>query len=141
MLADVPTDARIMNEEPFGPVALLNPFATFDDAITEANRLPYGLAAYAFTRSEASALRSDAHRSGHGRDQPSRPRAPGTAVRRREGFGLRLRGRVGGDRGLSGHEARHDCGEVRRRPVIAGFVPGFIAAIHVGPTTLTPSRA
>ena len=40
---------RIMNEEPFGPVAIINPFWTFDAVIEEANRLPYGLAAYAFT--------------------------------------------------------------------------------------------
>jgi succinate-semialdehyde dehydrogenase/glutarate-semialdehyde dehydrogenase len=51
VLADVPEHARIMNEEPFGPVALLRPFATFDEAIQRANRLPYGLAAFAFTRS------------------------------------------------------------------------------------------
>lgn len=51
VLADVPTDARIMNEEPFGPVAVLNRFETLDEAIDEANRLPYGLASYAFTRS------------------------------------------------------------------------------------------
>lgn len=51
VLADVPLSARIMNEEPFGPVALLNRFATTDEAVAEANRLPYGLAAYAFTRS------------------------------------------------------------------------------------------
>lgn len=51
VLADVPQAARIMNEEPFGPVALINPFADFDDAIAKANRLPYGLAAYAFTDS------------------------------------------------------------------------------------------
>ena len=38
-----------MNEEPFGPLALLRPFKTVDDAIAEANRLPFGLAAYAFT--------------------------------------------------------------------------------------------
>jgi succinate-semialdehyde dehydrogenase/glutarate-semialdehyde dehydrogenase len=55
VLANVPTQARIMNEEPFGPVAILNPFATLDDAITEANRLPFGLAAYAFTKSNANA--------------------------------------------------------------------------------------
>ena len=55
VLANVPTHARIMNEEPFGPVAILNPFATLDDAITEANRLPFGLAAYAFTKSNANA--------------------------------------------------------------------------------------
>ena len=55
VLTDVPLDARIMNEEPFGPVAVISPFATFDDVVTEANRLPYGLAAYAYTRSAKTA--------------------------------------------------------------------------------------
>ena len=49
VLADVPLDARAMNDEPFGPIALLRPFATTDDAIEQANRLPFGLAAYCFT--------------------------------------------------------------------------------------------
>ena len=49
VLSEVPIDARIMNDEPFGPVAILNPFAREDDMIAEANRLPYGLAAYAWT--------------------------------------------------------------------------------------------
>ena len=56
VLADVPLEARIMNEEPFGPVALMRPFRTFDDAIEQANRLPYGLAAYCFTESGRRAL-------------------------------------------------------------------------------------
>lgn len=51
VLANVPTEARIMNEEPFGPVVIINPFTGLDGAITEANRLPFGLASYAFTRS------------------------------------------------------------------------------------------
>jgi succinate-semialdehyde dehydrogenase/glutarate-semialdehyde dehydrogenase len=51
VLADVSNDARIMNEEPFGPVAIVNPFTDFDSVIKQANRLPYGLAAYAFARS------------------------------------------------------------------------------------------
>ncbi len=51
VLTDVPPDARVMNEEPFGPIAIMLPFATFEEAIGEANRLPYGLAAYAYTRS------------------------------------------------------------------------------------------
>jgi len=51
VLSAVRPDMRIMNEEPFGPVALVMPFKTFDDMVAEANRLPYGLAAYAFTRS------------------------------------------------------------------------------------------
>ena len=51
VLSDVPETARIMNEEPFGPVAVINPFSDFDAVIAQANRLPYGLAAYAFTQS------------------------------------------------------------------------------------------
>jgi len=51
VLSGVRTDMRIMNEEPFGPVALVMPFKTFEDVVAEANRLPYGLAAYAFTKS------------------------------------------------------------------------------------------
>jgi succinate-semialdehyde dehydrogenase/glutarate-semialdehyde dehydrogenase len=50
VLADVPESSRIMNEEPFGPAALIAPFRDFDEAITRANRLPFGLAAYAFTQ-------------------------------------------------------------------------------------------
>jgi succinate-semialdehyde dehydrogenase/glutarate-semialdehyde dehydrogenase len=49
VLSDVPLDAEIMNEEPFGPVALINRFSSEDEMITEANRLPYGLAAYSWT--------------------------------------------------------------------------------------------
>ncbi|MBY0383440.1 MAG: NAD-dependent succinate-semialdehyde dehydrogenase [Xanthobacteraceae bacterium] len=51
VMTDVPTDARIMNDEPFGPVALVSRFKNYDEAISEANRLPYGLAAYAYTTS------------------------------------------------------------------------------------------
>ena len=51
MFTDVPLDARIMNEEPFGPIARINRFADDEEAFAEANRLPFGLAAYAFTRS------------------------------------------------------------------------------------------
>ena len=51
VLADVPTDARIMNEEPFGPVIIANRIGGVDEALTEANRLPYGLASYVWSRS------------------------------------------------------------------------------------------
>jgi succinate-semialdehyde dehydrogenase/glutarate-semialdehyde dehydrogenase len=57
VLADVPEDARIMNEEPFGPVALINPVNGLDEALSRANRLPFGLAAYAFTALAANAAR------------------------------------------------------------------------------------
>lgn len=46
---------RIMNEEPFGPVALLVPFDTVEEAIAESNRVPFGLASYAFTTSMKTA--------------------------------------------------------------------------------------
>ena len=55
VLTDVPRDARIMNEEPFGPVAVISPFRDFDDVVAEANRLPFGLASYAYTRSAKTA--------------------------------------------------------------------------------------
>ena len=51
VFADVPLDARLQNEEPFGPIAALRSFRTLDEAIGEANRLAFGLAGYAFTRS------------------------------------------------------------------------------------------
>jgi succinate-semialdehyde dehydrogenase / glutarate-semialdehyde dehydrogenase len=51
VLADVPLEADVFNQEPFGPVAAVRAFDTLEEAITEANRLPYGLAGYAFTRS------------------------------------------------------------------------------------------
>lgn len=51
ILADVPLEAKVFNEEPFGPVAAIRRFSKLEDAIAEANRLPYGLAAYGFTRS------------------------------------------------------------------------------------------
>lgn len=48
-LADVPIEAEAMVNEPFGPMALMRPFDTEEEAIEQANRLPYGLAAFAFT--------------------------------------------------------------------------------------------
>jgi succinate-semialdehyde dehydrogenase/glutarate-semialdehyde dehydrogenase len=51
VLNDVPLDADVFNNEPFGPVAAVRPFDTLDEAIAESNRLRYGLAGYAFTRS------------------------------------------------------------------------------------------
>lgn len=55
VLSRVSKEARIMNEEPFGPVAVFSAFSTLDDAIEEANRLPFGLASYAFTGSAETA--------------------------------------------------------------------------------------
>lgn len=55
VLNEVPTDAAVFNDEPFGPVAAVRGFRHLDEAIAEANRLSYGLAGYAFTRSLANA--------------------------------------------------------------------------------------
>ncbi len=80
ILEKVPHKARIMNEEPFGPVMMLEPFDDFEAMIAEANRLPYGLAAYAYTRSASTAARvADAVESGmvsinhHGLGLPETP--------------------------------------------------------------------
>lgn len=51
VLSEVPITARAMNEEPFGPLALFSRFSGPDDVVAEANRLPFGLAAYVYTRS------------------------------------------------------------------------------------------
>lgn len=55
VLSDVPMSADIMEDEPFGPVALMRPFKSFDEAVEQANRLPFGLAAYAFTENARQA--------------------------------------------------------------------------------------
>jgi len=50
VISDVPDTAQIMNDEPFGPVAVIAPVKGLDEAVFQANRLPYGLAAYAYTQ-------------------------------------------------------------------------------------------
>jgi succinate-semialdehyde dehydrogenase/glutarate-semialdehyde dehydrogenase len=49
VLTNVPDEAQIMQEEPFGPIAVINPVASLDEAIKKANSVPYGLAGYGFT--------------------------------------------------------------------------------------------
>jgi succinate-semialdehyde dehydrogenase / glutarate-semialdehyde dehydrogenase len=56
VLTDVTHSMRVQQEEPFGPLALITPFKELEDAAREANRLPYGLASYAFTRSSRQAM-------------------------------------------------------------------------------------
>jgi len=55
VLSGVDRGMRVMNEEPFGPLAAVTAFSEFDEVVEEANRLPYGLAAYAYTRSAKTA--------------------------------------------------------------------------------------
>lgn len=55
VITDVPDDSKVMTEEPFGPMAPIVPFKTFDEVVERANSLQFGLAAYAFTASGATA--------------------------------------------------------------------------------------
>jgi succinate-semialdehyde dehydrogenase/glutarate-semialdehyde dehydrogenase len=57
VLADVPVTTRAMNEEPFGPLIMAARFSKFDEAVEQANRLPFGLAAYVFTENGRQANR------------------------------------------------------------------------------------
>jgi len=101
VLTDVPADAALLHEEPFGPVAPISGFDDLDEALALANSLPYGLAAYGFTESAATAERLIAgfeagilsinHCGG------SVPQAPSGGVKD-SGYG-----REGGHEGLSGY--------------------------------------
>ena len=115
VLTDVPENARIMNEEPFGPVAVMLRFKETDDVLARANKLPFGLASYAFTKDAKTATKiADALDSRHGDHQPLRHRPARDAVRRRQGLGLRPRRRHRGPAGLH-------AGQVRQPP---GLIPG-----------------
>jgi succinate-semialdehyde dehydrogenase/glutarate-semialdehyde dehydrogenase len=80
VLADVPDDAEIMVEEPFGPVAALAPFAELDDAIARANATAYAFAAYLFCDSARTRERVvaglEASNLGINQPAPSLPDAP-----------------------------------------------------------------
>jgi succinate-semialdehyde dehydrogenase/glutarate-semialdehyde dehydrogenase len=65
VITDVPDDSKIMTEEPFGPLAPIVTFKSFDEVVERANSLPYGLAAYAFTtNSKTATMIGDALESG-----------------------------------------------------------------------------
>ena len=55
VITDVPDDSKIMTQEPFGPLAPVVTFKTFDEVVERANSLEFGLAAYAFTTSNSTA--------------------------------------------------------------------------------------
>jgi succinate-semialdehyde dehydrogenase/glutarate-semialdehyde dehydrogenase len=57
VLADAPADSLVQRSEPFGPIAVIEPFDSLDEAIGRANALPYALGAYAFTRDLQTAHR------------------------------------------------------------------------------------
>lgn len=61
VIDDIPDDARAMQEEPFGPLALITPFSRLDSALKRANSTDFGLASYTFTNKL-----SDTHAIEHG---------------------------------------------------------------------------
>jgi succinate-semialdehyde dehydrogenase/glutarate-semialdehyde dehydrogenase len=101
VLTEVPATAELMQVEPFGPVAPILPFSELDDAIDRANALPYGLAAYGFTRSSATAAeltrRLEAGILSINHAGGSVPEAPSGGVKE-SGYG-----REGGHEGLEGY--------------------------------------
>ena len=116
VVSDVPKDARAMNEEPFGPLALISRFSTFDEVAEEANRLPYRagvLRLHQLDQDRDRDRRCDRKR--HGLDQQLWAGAARSAVRRREGFRLRLGRRHRGDGRLFQHQVHHADGGVRQR--------------------------
>jgi succinate-semialdehyde dehydrogenase/glutarate-semialdehyde dehydrogenase len=80
VLADVPDDAAVMREEPFGPIAPIAPFVRWEEVLARANALPYGLAGYVFTDSQRiaeSAIRDlKAGTVGINQAAPALPEAP-----------------------------------------------------------------
>ena len=100
VLTDIPADAIIREEEIFGPVAAIYTFDTEEEAITEANATPYGLASYVFTKDLARALRVadaiDAGMTGINRGLISNPAAP---------FGGTKQSGLGREGGIEGLEA------------------------------------
>jgi succinate-semialdehyde dehydrogenase/glutarate-semialdehyde dehydrogenase len=55
VVTDVPDDCKLMTQEPFGPIAPVVAFKSFEEVVARANALPFGLAAYAFTSSAQTA--------------------------------------------------------------------------------------
>src|SRR5256886_7878817 len=82
VVTDVPDDSKVMTQEPFGPIAPIVTFKSFDEVVERANSLEYGLAAYAFTTSNATAAAiGEAIESGMGGVNPVAVSTPATPVR------------------------------------------------------------
>jgi succinate-semialdehyde dehydrogenase/glutarate-semialdehyde dehydrogenase len=116
VVTDVPDDSKIMTEEPFGPVAPIVTFKTFDEVVERANSLEFGLAAYTFTSSPKTATAiGDALQSRHGRRQQRgdlpRPRRRSAGIKD-SGYGHE--GGIEGPRGLHEQEVQSRRRELRR---------------------------
>ena len=114
VITDVPDDSKIMTQEPFGPVAPIVTFKSFDEVVERANSLEFGLAAYAFTTSSTTAAAIgdalDSGMVGVNSVAISTPETPFGGVKE---FGPRQRGRHRGSRRLSRDQV-HLAGLIRR---------------------------
>ena len=122
VVTDVPDDSKIMTEEPFGPVAPIVTFKTFDEVVERANSLEFGLAAYTFTSSPKTATAiGDALQSGMVGVNSVAISTPETPFGGIKDFGLRPRRRHRGPRGLHEQEV-HRAGVTRvpYAPRVAG---------------------
>jgi succinate-semialdehyde dehydrogenase / glutarate-semialdehyde dehydrogenase len=98
VLAAVPSDARLLEEEIFGPVAPIATFSSDEEAVAAANRTEYGLVAYVYTSDLSRAFRVcegiEAGMVGLNQGVVSNPAAPFGGVKQ-SGFG-----REGGFEGI-----------------------------------------
>ncbi len=125
VFTDVPDDARIMIEEPFGPIAPMSTFETFDEVIERANSLPQGLASYVFTNSlQAGPQDRRGLEDRHRRREQCGGRDGRDAVRRGQALGLRPRERPPGHARLSGREVHEHRDVSWRVPSVARAAGG-----------------
>ena len=98
VLTDIPDDAKLLQEEIFGPVAPVKGFSDEDEAIAAANNTEYGLVAYVYTNNLKRALRVverlETGMVGLNQGMVSNPAAPFGGIKQ-SGFG-----REGGPEGI-----------------------------------------
>ena len=142
VMTDVPLSAKIMNEEPFGPLAPISPFKDFEGVVKEANRLDWGLAAYAYTKNtKTAAAIGAAFESGmvsinhHGL---ALPEVPFGGVK---DFGLRLGGWPRGARGLPQHQVRDPARHVTETALSRSRARGPIPTAVTEPAGTAPDPA
>ena len=101
MVTDIPASARILHEEPFGPIASLIRFRDEAEVLVQANALRYGLASYVFTSDlDRAARASQARKAGLVGINTFTVSGPETAW---GGVGESGYGKEGGIEGLQGY--------------------------------------
>ena len=116
VVSDLPDNAMLMTEEPFGPVAPVVRFSDTDEVLKRANSLPFGLSSYVFTNSLKTATKvSNGLEAGMVNINHFGSALAETPFRRHQGQRHRQRRRPGNLRRLPGHEVHHAHLSVFRR--------------------------